>query len=249
MKDTCKNSCTIMLLAITAISLATISILLSISVNVASAQTDSRGPDNVNISQVGVRVFNKTSEFGPITIGMASINNTGPTKTILLSADKILQYRDRDVFPLDLSKLMTGTNVTLKNTQTVLSDKLQSTKPVNYVGVSLKPISTNSSIDNHAGIVWNMGNKEYYAFLRPNSIHLYTPDKGEVASAPAVNPVGKWEKLRVAYIDGHIHVILNNLDKILYRPSITATPRDATTRTTTSTNECSNGLGFIFPCS
>jgi hypothetical protein len=266
MKVTGKNSCTIMLLAITAISLATMSILPSISVNVASAQTDSRGPVNVNISPVGVQVFNRTSEFGPITIGTASINNTGRTNTIYLSADKILQYRDRNVFPLDLSKLMTGKmNVTLKDHQTFLSNKLQSTKPVNYVGVSIKTISTKNSKDNHAGIIWNMGNKEYYAFLRPNSIHLYIPDKGEVASAPAVHPVGKWDTLRVAYIDGDVHVILNNLDKIAYRAGIIATPpttttpssnqlkpsptnATTTTTTTTTTNECSKGLAFIIPC-
>jgi hypothetical protein len=264
MKVTGKNSCTIMLLAITAISLATMSILPSISVNVASAQTDSRGPVNVNISPVGVQVFNRTSEFGPITIGTASINNTGRTNTIYLSADKILQYRDRNVFPLDLSKLMTGKmNVTLKDHQTFLSNKLQSTKPVNYVGVSIKTISTKNSKDNHAGIIWNMGNKEYYAFLRPNSIHLYIPDKGEVASAPAVHPVGKWDTLRVAYIDGDVHVILNNLDKIAYRAGIIATPTtttpsssrlepnptNATTPTTIPNNECSKGLAFILPCS
>jgi hypothetical protein len=265
MKLTGKNIHTIMLSAITAISLATMYILLPSLVNVASAQTDSRGPVNLNISQVGIRVFNSASQFGPITIGMASINNTGPTtNTIYLSADKILQYKDRDVFPANLSKFMTGTMyVTLRDTQTFLSNKLQSTKALNYAGVSLKTISTNNSKDNHAGIVWKMENKMYYAFLRSDGLHLYTPDKGEVASAPAVHPIGKWDTLRVAYIDGQVHVILNNLDKIVYRPSIPVTPTttpsssrlepsptNATTTTpTTPNNECSSGLAFILPCS
>jgi hypothetical protein len=226
MKVTMKFFSAVIFIFIMVVSLAAMSMLISISENAASAQTGNSSINGVNISQVGVRTFNNAAEFGPITIGMAFMNGSaGPTLTVQLSPNKILQYKDRNVFPADLSKLMTGNrNLTLKSSQTVLSTKLQSTENLNYVGVSLKRISTNNSKDNHAGIVWNDGNKEYYAFLRPNALSLYVSDRGEVASVSAVHPLGKWDTIRVANTGGVIHVFLNNihmilLDNILTSPS------------------------------
>src|SRR5215469_2671776 len=90
-------------------------------------------------------------------------------------------------------------------------------KNVNYAEVTFRVIASNRT-DNHAGIVWIDGNdKEYYAFLRPNSLTLARKDMGQIVRTLADRHIGEWYTLKVLYTNNSISVFLNDMPK----PTIT----------------------------
>jgi hypothetical protein len=87
-------------------------------------------------------------------------------------------------------------------------------RDVNYVEAKLRVLGQNKS-DNHAGIVWidtnNNKSKEYYAFLRPDRLAVYTDDTGEIQTPPDISRQnGKWFTLKIAYMNNTINIFLND---------------------------------------
>lgn len=87
-------------------------------------------------------------------------------------------------------------------------------RDVNYVEAKLRVLEQNKS-DNHAGIVWidtnNNRSKEYFAFLRPDRLAVYTDDTGEIQTPPDISRQnGKWFTLKMAYMNNTINIFLND---------------------------------------
>jgi hypothetical protein len=244
------------ILLATVISITVLSVPLLISIQMVAAQKGPSGPlNNFHILKVGIRAYNSGAEFGPIVVGRASIASGG-----YFFSPSVLHYNDPNSFALNGSKLVTtGMNVILKGT-TLSSNPLKE-KNVNYIEGSFRTLFINNSKDYHNGIAWNDGQKHYYAFLRSTQLVIFTPDRGEISWVPAVHNIGKWDTLKVIYINGVIHVFLNNVQKIQLNATTTTNTKatsnqevqlNATTTTntkaTSNQEECSAALTFMIPC-
>jgi hypothetical protein len=221
MKNIKLASASIMLLVIiSSIPIASFSLLLA--VQRAAAQVTTPFSDKIHILKAGVRAYNSAAEFGPITVGAASTTKSGSSTVIRAIPVDVLHYNDPNSFAPNASKLVTaGMNVTLKN-QSLLSNVIQK-KGISYIEDTFRTLNISNPKDNHNGILWYDGFKTYYAFLRPDRVVIFTPDKGEIAYAPAAHNIGKWDTLKVVYRDGFIDVFLNNAFKIQIKHSITPT--------------------------
>jgi hypothetical protein len=226
-----------MLLAITTIALiGSVPIFLPIQIAEAQASTQ-------QILKAGVKAYNSAAEFGPITIGEASTTRSGGSTVIRVLPIDVLNYNDRNMFATSGSELvMSGMNVTLKG-QSILSNTIQQNN-ITYIDDTFRTLNISNPKDNHNGILWSDGSKEYYAFLRPDHLVVFTPDKGEIASAPAVHNVGKWDTIKVVYRGGLIDVFLNNAHKIQIKQS----PVTATNAASNQGLRCYSGLFFNQSC-
>jgi hypothetical protein len=136
---------------------------------------------------------------------------------IPLLSSSVLNYNNKSSFIFDNSSQLLkieNTTATLKSNKILWSNIIQDN--VNYLEGRLRVISENDTNSNHAGIVWGDGNKEYYLFLRPNMLTIFTPDEKEIASAPIVREKGQWFTLKVVYMDDNntINIYLNDVLKI-----------------------------------
>jgi hypothetical protein len=87
---------------------------------------------------------------------------------------------------------------------------------VNYIESEFRVLdSQNKSNDNHAGIVWNDGQKEWYAFLRSHKISMYNSIEKEFAGNPeASRHEGVWYTLRILFLNKSTDVYLNDVLKL-----------------------------------
>ncbi|MDP9289815.1 MAG: hypothetical protein M3P08_16680, partial [Thermoproteota archaeon] len=143
---------------------------------------------NAHISKVGIRSFNSIAQFEPIKVGTIST----------------YQFQNNNG---------TGNVATLKGNETIWSTPLKE-KNVNYIEDKLRVAALNKT-DNHAGIVWNDGSKQYYVFLRPHQIAIAGTNLKEIESVDAIDRQnGKEYTLKIAYINNTIKVFLDDRPKI-----------------------------------
>ena len=109
-------------------------------------------------------------------------------------------------------------SITLKGNESywhnIIKYNFTKERDVNYVEAKLRVLEQNKS-DNHAGIVWidtnNNRSKEYFAFLRPDRLAVYTDDTGEIQTPPDISRQnGKWFTLKMAYMNNTINIFLND---------------------------------------
>jgi hypothetical protein len=127
-------------------------------------------------------------------------------------------YYNKSFFDLDSSQSSKVNEMaaSLKGNETIWSNTIPLNN-TNYIESTFRVTDGYRNNQNHSGIVWNDGNnKEYYAFLRPDVISIYTPQEGEFKSAPLIEnrENGKWFTLKVVYVNGEINVFLNNTLKL-----------------------------------
>jgi hypothetical protein len=104
----------------------------------------------------------------------------------------------------------------LKGNETIWSNTIPLNN-TNYIESTFRVTDEYRNNQNHSGIVWKDGNnKEYYLFLRPDAISIYTPQEGEFLSAPLIEnrEIGKWFTLKVVYTNNTINIFLDNIPKI-----------------------------------
>lgn len=223
--------------------LAAAPLLFSMSVAEAQAGPFMPGPfmpvSKYAIKRVGIYSYNSAAEFGPVTIGRASIVNasSGAAANVLVNEvvplNLLINQSDPTSysFPRTLAQEAREGNVTLKDA-TLLSNPIYE-QNLNYASASFKTLSISNPRDNHNGIIWQDGFREYHAFLRPDSLTLYTNPNhysprinfslAQIEVAPAVHNIGEWDTLQVVYEDDIIHLLFNGKDVIQFR----ATPPKA----------------------
>jgi hypothetical protein len=149
-----------------------------------------------------------SSSEGDVALIFQSLDNYN----IPLSFNKTLDFRL--FYPnSDFQSYSKGLSAILKSRADVWYSTTTKENP-NYIESSSKTIAETNATDSHHGITWYDGFKTYYAFLRPDRVVIFTPDKGEIASAPAVHNIGKWGTLKIVYINGMINLFLDNVLKI-----------------------------------
>jgi hypothetical protein len=106
---------------------------------------------------------------------------------------------------------------TVKGNETLLTNNTLKVQNIRYIEATFEIIDVNKT-DSHAGIVWSVGNQNYYAFLRPSTSRLsaYTPDKGEFLSAEITPRLekGVMYTLKIGFASDGINIFLNNMQKI-----------------------------------
>ena len=128
----------------------------------------------------------------------------------ILEFSKVLQYNNKSfvlnddprVLKNDKTIIINGTNGT-----TILSKPIQ--ENINYIEATFRVVTENGN-NNHAGIVWNDGNKEYYAFLRSNMLSIYTHEDQEFVSVPIIRQENTWYTLKIFYSKNFINVFVND---------------------------------------
>ena len=220
------------------------SVPLLVSIQMATAQVSPAEPsDKIHILKAGAKAYNSAAEFGPITIGEASAKPSGASTVIRVFPTDVLNYNDPTLFNTNGSKLaVTGMNVTLKD-QSILSNVIQHNN-ITYIEDTFRTLNISNPKDNHNGILWYDGSKDYYAFLRPNNLVIFTPDRGEIASAPAAHNVGKWDTIRIVYRASLIDIFLNNVYKIQIKQS----PLPPQNVGSQQELPCYSGLFFMVSC-
>ena len=85
--------------------------------------------------------------------------------------------------------------------------------------LSFRVIAENKT-DNHAGIVWKIGNVSYYVFLRPQSMAVYNNVDKVFAKVNTVSREdGSWYDLKIVYDKENILAYLDNILMIKFPSS------------------------------
>lgn len=130
-----------------------------------------------------------------------------------LRSYRILEYNNSN-FVLDdynNSKLFnTKNSITLNGTLNVWSQPIYN-EGINFAEVTFRIINENKTAT-HSGIIWDDGKNEYYAFLRPNRLSVYTPEDGVLFSTSLGYPreIATWYTLKIVYTQNSIDIFLDN---------------------------------------
>jgi hypothetical protein len=234
---------------------------LLLSSKMAEAQSSLQKPaDKFSITRAGIYAYNNIAEFGPITIGRASIVNTSSADDIQVFSihplGLVSMINQSNPISFYIPKLVSDESILMRNGANVtLEHAILLSNPIyerntNYIKASFRTLSTINSSDNHNGIMWNDGHREYWAFFLPVGLVLYTnpyfysvpPNSSlvEMKFASAPHSIGKWNTIEVVYVNDVIHLFLDGEDKI---------QMNATTTTTNSANDTIRcGLSFMMRC-
>lgn len=88
-------------------------------------------------------------------------------------------------------------------------------RPINYIEAKFRVLDTqNETKENHAGIIWNDGQKDWYTLLRSHSLSMYNSVDKEFAKNPDTSRHnGTWYTLKILLLQNGTDVYLDDILK------------------------------------